>query len=351
MAEIGRLITAMVTPFDAQGKVDLRQAKRLALALVDSGSDGVVVSGSTGEAPTLTTEEKLALFTEIKSAIGKKASVIAGTGNYSTEESIELTKRAEKTGVDAVLLTTPYYNKPTQEGLYQHFSHIANSIKLPCILYNIPGRSVVAISGETTVRLSHVPNIIGTKDAGSNLKEIAYIIQNARPGFIVWSGNDEDTIPIMALGGYGVISVVAHLVGKQFKEMIDLFNAGNTKKAAEIHRKLLPLMNAMTVVTNPIPVKYALNRVGFSVGGYRLPLTPADEKSAAVIDAALKGVKIDLSVGTISKSEQIRNYAKMKMTNGQIAKKMGIRPQFVSNVLNRPLKRAEVLRSERRASA
>ncbi len=300
MAEIGRLITAMVTPFDSQGKVDLRQAKRLALALIDSGSDGLVVSGSTGEAPTLTTDEKLSLFTEVKAAVGKKASVIAGTGNYSTDESVELTKRAEKTGVDAVLLTTPYYNKPTQEGLYQHFSHIANNTKLPCILYNIPGRSVVSISGETTVRLSHIQNIIGTKDASSNLKEIAHVIQNAKPGFITWSGNDEDTLPILALGGYGVISVVAHLVGKQFKEMIELFNAGNTKKAAELHRKLLPLMNSMTVVTNPIPVKYALNRVGFSVGGYRLPLTPPDEKAAAAIDAALKGVKIDLPIAAAS---------------------------------------------------
>ncbi len=300
MAEIGRLVTAMVTPFDAQGKVDIRQAKRLALALVDSGSEGLVVSGSTGEAPTLTTDEKLSLFAEIKAAVGKKASVIAGTGNYSTEESVELTKKAEKAGADAALLTTPYYNKPTQEGLYQHFAHIANGTKLPCILYNIPGRSAVAISAETTVRLSHISNIIGTKDASSQFKEIAHVIQNARPGFIVWSGNDEDTLPIMALGGYGVISVVAHLVGKQFKDMIGLFNAGNTKKAAEIHRKLLPLMNSMTVVTNPIPVKYALNRVGFSVGGYRLPLTPPDEKSAAVIDDALKGITIDLPIGAPS---------------------------------------------------
>ena len=296
MKELGRLLTAMVTPFDDKGEVDYEQAKRLALALLSSGSDGVVVVGSTGESPTLVRKEELHLFREIKEAVGGWGSVIAGTGSNSTAEALEATKGAEKIGVDACLLVVPYYNKPTQEGLYQHFKIIAESTSLPCILYNVPSRTVVNLSADTVIRLSQVKNIIGIKEASSNLEQISKIISDARKGFLVWSGNDSETIPIMALGGYGVISVAAHLVGKQMKQMMDSFLKGNRQEAVEIHNRLLPLFNALFILSNPIPVKFALNQVGFRVGKPRLPLTEPDEKTAAAIKNVLKNFKIDLPV-------------------------------------------------------
>jgi len=296
MEKFGCLLTAMVTPFDAKGKVNYAQAKKLAKALLDSGSDGVVVSGTTGECPTLTSEEKLSLFAEIKSSVGNQGTVIAGTGNYSTAESIELTKEAEKTGVDGCLLVVPYYNRPTQDGLYEHFKAIAGATSLPCIMYNVPSRTVTSLSAETCIKLSQIDNIVGVKEASANLEQIAKIIQGARKGFLVYSGNDGDTFPILCLGGYGVISVISHLVGLQFKQMIDDYIQGNIDKAAATHRNLLPLVNAMFVVANPIPVKYALNYAGFSVGKPRLPLTEPDEKSRAVIEQTLINYKIDLPI-------------------------------------------------------
>jgi len=294
--KLGRLLTAMVTPFNEEGAVDYEQAKRLALALLNSGSDGVVVVGTTGESPTLVREEELRLFAEVKSAVGKRGTVIAGTGSNSTAEALEATKGAEKTGVDACLLVVPYYNKPTQEGLYQHFKIIAESTSLPCILYNVPSRTVTSLSADTVIKLSHIDNIIGIKEASGNLGEISKIISNTRDDFLVWSGNDSDTLPILTLGGYGVISVASHLVGNQIKEMIDDFIGGKIDKAAKIHNHLMPLVNALFVVSNPIPVKYALNHIGFHVGKPRLPLTEPDEKSATLIKETLKNYKIDLPV-------------------------------------------------------
>ena len=294
MAELGRLLTAMVTPFDGKGEVDYEQAKRLASALIDSGSDGVVVSGTTGESPTLTTEEKLRLWSEIKADLRDRGSVIAGTGNYSTAESIELTREAEKVGVDAAMQVVPYYNKPPQEGLYQHFRGIAESTSLPCIIYNVPSRTVANISVDTVVRLSEVDNIVGIKEASADFDQITKIISGARDGFKVWSGNDGDTLPILALGGYGIVSVASHLVGLQIKEMIDSFLSGSTREAGQIHARLLPLVNSLFIVANPIPVKYALNAVGFNVGGTRLPLVDPDEKTAASISEALSRHRIDL---------------------------------------------------------
>jgi len=298
---LGRLLTAMVTPFDGAGEVDYEQAKRLALALLESGSDGVVLVATTGESPTLLREEEVCLLTEVKSAVGERGSVIAYTGSNSTAEALEATKEAERIGVDACLLVVPYYNKPTQEGLYQHFKIIAQSTSLPCILYNVPSRTVVSLSADTVIRLSRIDNIIGIKEASGNMGEIAKIINNTED-FLVWSGNDSDTLPILALGGYGVISVASHLVGKQIREMIDNFISGRTDKAADIHRHLLPLVNALFIVSNPIPVKYAVNHVGFNVGKPRLPLTEPDEKTATIIKDTLKNYKIDLQVpsgGTI----------------------------------------------------
>jgi len=296
MKELGRLITAMVTPFDEEGEVNYEQAKKLALALLNSGSDGILVVGTTGESPTLIREEELRLFSEVKSAVGERGTVIAGTGSNSTAEALATTKGAEQIGVDACLLVVPYYNKPTQEGLYQHFKTIAESTSLPCILYNVPSRTVTSLSADTTIKLSHIDNIIGIKEASGNLGQVAKIISNTGQDFLVWSGNDGDTLPILTLGGYGVISVASHLVGNQIKAMIDNFINGKTGEAASIHRRLLPLINALFIVSNPIPVKYALNHIGFNVGKPRLPLTKPDEKSAAVIRDTLKNYQIDLPV-------------------------------------------------------
>jgi len=296
MKKIGRLLTAMVTPFNENGEVDYEQGKKLALALLNSGSDGLVVVGTTGESPTLIREEELRLFAEIKSAAGERGAVIAGTGSNSTAEAVEATKGAERIGVDACLLVVPYYNKPTQEGLYQHFKTIAQSTSLPCILYNVPSRTVTSLAADTVIRLSQVDNIIGIKEASGNLEQIAKIISGAPDDFLVWSGNDSDTLPILALGGYGVISVASHLVGNQIKEMIDSFVAGKMEEAAAIHRHLLPLVNALFIVSNPIPIKYALNHTGFRVGKPRLPLTEPDEKSATLIKDTLKDYHIDLAV-------------------------------------------------------
>jgi len=296
MKKIGRLLTAMVTPFNENGEVDYEQGKKLALALLNSGSDGLVVVGTTGESPTLIREEELRLFAEIKSAAGERGAVIAGTGSNSTAEAVEATKGAERIGVDACLLVVPYYNKPTQEGLYQHFKTIAQSTSLPCILYNVPSRTVTSLAADTVIRLSQVDNIIGIKEASGNLEQIAKIISGAPDDFLVWSGNDSDTLPILALGGYGVISVASHLVGNQIKEMIDSFVAGKMEEAAAIHRHLLPLVNALFILSNPIPIKYALNHTGFRVGKPRLPLTEPDEKSATLIKDTLKDYHIDLAV-------------------------------------------------------
>jgi 4-hydroxy-tetrahydrodipicolinate synthase len=296
MKKLGRLLTAMVTPFDEEGKVDYEQAKRLALALLNSGSDGLVVVGTTGESPTVTWEEEYRLFHEVKTTVGERGAVVAGTGSNSTAEALEATKEAERIGVDACLLVVPYYNKPTQEGLYQHFKAIAQSTSFPCIMYNVPSRTVTNLSADTVIKLSQIDNIIGVKEASGNLEQISRIISNARDDFLVWSGNDGDTLPILALGGYGVISVASHLVGKQIKGMIDSFTSGKTDEAASIHHHLLPLIDALFVVASPIPVKYALNYLGFNVGKMRLPLTEPDEKSAAFIRDTLKNYHIDLPI-------------------------------------------------------
>lgn len=296
MRKLGRLLTAMVTPFDDKGAVNYKQARKLVLALLNSGSDGLVVAGTTGECPTLSREEKLRLFSEVKAAVGKKGTVVAGTGSYNTKESVELTKEAEKIGVDAVLLVVPYYNKPTQQGLKEHFKAIANGTNLPCILYNVPSRTITSLSAETVIELSRIDNIVGLKEANSDLVHMARILDGVKKDFLLYSGNDSDTFPIVSIGGYGVISVASHLVGVQIGDMIAKTVGGKLSRAAAIHRNLLPLVNALFVVSNPIPIKYALNSVGFHVGKPRLPLTPPDEKSAAAIEAALKRYKIDLPV-------------------------------------------------------
>ena len=298
MEKLGRLLTAMVTPFNAEGKVDYAQARKLARALIDSGSDGVVVSGTTGECSTLSREEKLRIFAEVKSEVGASGVVIAGTGSNSTTDSLELSREAEKAGVDGCLLVVPYYNRPTQEGLFQHFKTIAQAVNLPCILYNVPSRTVTNLTAETSIKLSQVDNIVGIKEASGNLNQITRIICGTRGDFLVYSGNDSDTLPILALGGYGVISVASHLVGLKIKQMILNILDGETEKAAAIHSDLLSLVDALFVVANPIPTKYALNYLGFAVGKPRLPLTEPDEKSKAIIEQTLKQYDINLPIAS-----------------------------------------------------
>jgi 4-hydroxy-tetrahydrodipicolinate synthase len=296
MAMMGRLLTAMVTPFDARGEVDYRQAKKLALSLLDSGSDGLVVSGTTGESPTLSREEKLRLFSEIRSAVADRGTVVAGTGNNDTRESQKLTREAERIGVDACMLVVPYYNRPTQQGLLEHFKAVAQSTTLPCIIYNVPSRTVTNLAAATLIKLSQIDNIVGVKEASGDFRQIAEVVDGTRKDFLVYSGNDSDTLPILALGGHGVISVASHLVGMQIKDMIRRSLGGKFQDAARIHRHLLTLIGALFVVSNPAPVKWALNYLGFRVGRPRLPLVEPDEESADLIEATLKDYNIDLPI-------------------------------------------------------
>ena len=295
-APFGRVLTAMATPFDAQGGVDVAQAKHLAVALIGSGTEGLVVTGTTGESPTLTRDEKLSLYAAVLEAVGDRASVIAGTTTYNTAESVEFSREADRLGVHGVLLTVPYYNKPPQEGLFRHFSAIADAVSVPCVLYNVPTRTSLNMTSETTLRLSHVPNIVGVKEASADYEQIARIIQGTDADFLVWSGNDADTLAILKMGGYGVVSVVAHLVGRQVQEMVQSFLSGAVEDADAIDARLLPLVNALFIESNPIPLKYMLRTVGFDVGDPRLPLVSPSAESAASIDALLKGHRIDLPV-------------------------------------------------------
>ena len=294
MKKLGRLLTAMVTPFTESGEVDYEQAKKLALALLDSGSDGVVVAATTGEAPTLTWDEEMQMFQAVKSAVGDRGTIVAYTGSNSTAEAVEATRDAEKIGVDAYLSVVPYYNRPSQEGIYQHFKAVAECTSLPVIMYNIPSRVVVNMTSDTIARLSQIDNIVGVKEANGDMVHVAETINKSREDFCIWSGNDNDTFAIMALGGYGTIGVHTHLVGKQVKKMMDCILDNNVKEAAIIHRHLVPLVKVLFIQPNPGPVKHALNQVGMQVGAPRLPLLPVDEKAAATIMEVVNKYTIDI---------------------------------------------------------
>lgn len=294
MKEFGRLLTAMVTPFAEDGSIDYARARQLAQALVATGTSGIVVAGTTGESPTLTHEEKLRLFREVKDAVGPAKDVIAGTGTNNTAESVSFSREAAAVGVDGILATVPWYNRPPQQGLDAHFRAIADAVEIPILLYNIPSRTGANLAPETTVRLSEVDNIAGVKEASGNLDAIGTICRNARPGFRLWSGDDAMTLPIFSLGGYGVVSVASHLVGRQMARMIDAAAEGSLSEATRIHAELSPLFAALSATINPIPVKYALAACGFPCGGLRLPLVEIDPKSAAVMDEALRSVQVDL---------------------------------------------------------
>lgn len=287
MRDFGSVLTAMVTPFTPELEVDYDKAGELARRLVDSGSDGVVVAGTTGESPTLTKEEKTSLFRVVVDAIGNDAVVIAGTGTNATQASIELTRAAEKVGVHGVMAVVPYYNKPPQDGLIAHFQAVAGATGLPVVLYNIPGRTGVNMTPETLEKLSSVANIVAVKEASGSLDQVTDIRRRTPPSFKIYSGDDSLTLPILSVGGAGIISVASHVAGRRLREMVDAYFAGEVGKAAAINAELFPLFKALFVTTNPIPVKLALRLTGFDVGGLRLPLVEASEKEAQVVRQAL----------------------------------------------------------------
>ncbi|SHN16855.1 dihydrodipicolinate synthase [Gracilibacillus kekensis] len=272
--DFGRLLTAMVTPFDTNNRMDLNITTELVEHLLATGSEGLVVAGTTGESPTLSHEEKMQLFEHVVKVVDGRVPIIAGTGNNDTQASIELTKEAEQIGVDAALIVTPYYNKPNQEGLYQHFAAIAEETKLPIMLYNIPSRAVVRLNVETVVALSQIENIVSVKDSTGDLDGIASILEQVEAGFTVYSGDDSLTLPIHSIGGSGVVSVASHIIGKEMREMIALFEQGKVREAGQMHRKLLPVMRALFMAPSPSPVKSALKYQQIEVGSVRLPLVP-----------------------------------------------------------------------------
>jgi 4-hydroxy-tetrahydrodipicolinate synthase len=296
MAQIGRLLTAMVTPFDEEGEIDYGQARKLAQGLVDSGSDGLVIGGTTGESPSMSDDEKIRLFAEVKEAVGDRAAVIAGTTDNNHRNSVNLSREAKRVGADALLLTVPAYNKPQQEGLFQHFKAIAESVDLPGILYNVPGRTSLNMEAETTLRLAEVDNIVGVKEASSDPVQITQIVDAAPDGFNVWSGNDDETFSIMCVGGYGVVSVASNIIGLQIEAMMGMILEGDLESAAREHRRMLPIFKALFWVTNPVPIKHAVNRAGFDVGRPRLPMVEADDAFKVKFDPVMDRYPVDLPV-------------------------------------------------------
>lgn len=278
-----KLITAMVTPYNEDLAVDYDKAAALACYLIANGSDGLVVSGTTGESPVLSQEEKVELFTTVKKAVGPAVKVLAGTGSYNTRESVKLSRAAEISGVDGLLLVNPYYSKPTQEGMYEHFKTIAASVSLPIMLYNIPGRTGVELLPDTVVRLAQIDNITAIKEASRSMDQVSQLKVSLGDRLSIYSGDDSMTLPMLALGGSGVVSIASHLVGNEIKMMINAFEAGDHDQALAIHKHLFPMFKGLFITTNPIPVKEALNMLGINVGGFRLPLCHANQQELEAI--------------------------------------------------------------------
>ena len=288
-APFGPLLTAMVTPFDAQNRVDFERAEQLTSYLLEHGSNGLVVSGTTGEAPTLSSDEKLELYRRVKIA-AKNAPVLANTGDNNTLESVEFSKRAVDCGVDALLLVVPPYNKPSQEGLFRHFEMIANSVDVPCVLYNVPGRTARNMSAQTQARLSEIPNIVGTKEASGDLNQIAHLRARTPDDWAIYSGDDAALLPMLPLGCCGIISVLSHIAGNELRAMMEAFWSGNFVDARKLHLRLLPVIEALfpADTPSPAPVKAALELQGFACGGLRLPLLAVDESERASLKAVLE---------------------------------------------------------------
>lgn len=294
MAELGRLLTAMVTPYTPAGEVDYAHARRLASHLVRSGNDGLVLAGTTGEAPLLSDEEKYRLWAEVKQELGE-ATVVAGAGTNDTRHSIHLAKEAERAGADAILAVAPYYLRPPQEGIFQHFRAIAESTSLPVIIYNVPGRTGVNMTVETILRCAEVPNIVGDKEANGDLAHSATIIESA-PGFKLWSGNDNDNFPLYCMGAWGAISVTSHIVASQQKRMLELVLEGRVPEAAAIHRPLCKLTDACFLNGSPSTIRYVLRQLGFEIGSPRLPVVEPDEAVGAKVMAEVRRHRLDVPV-------------------------------------------------------
>jgi len=295
VSNFGRVLTAMVTPFQADGSVDYAVAEALAAHLVNHGTDSLVVCGTTGESPTLSWNEEYELFKVVQQATAGKAKIIAGTGSNSTQEAIAATQKADKLGLDGSLQVVPYYNKPPQAGLYRHFRAIAEATPdLPVILYNIPGRTGQNLLPETIARLAEISNIVAVKEASGNLDQVSQIRRLTPLEFSIYSGDDSLTLPMLAVGGQGVISVASHLVGDLLQQMIQAFADGQTQTAAQIHIQLFPLFKVLFATTNPIPVKAALRLQGWQVGTTRLPL----DDDLNQIDSLLQPVMRDLALLT-----------------------------------------------------
>lgn len=270
----GSLIVAMVTPFDDDLQVDYEAAVSLARRLVSQGVDGILISGTTGESPTLTVDEKARLVSEVRQALEPSVMVWAGASSYDTAASVRLARLVEKVGADGILAVTPYYNKPSPEGLYRHFRAISEEVSLPVMLYNVPSRTSVNLLPETVLRLAELENVVAIKEASGIPDQTSAILSNCGDGFYVYSGDDSLTLPILALGGSGVVSVAAHLVAPDIKNMINFYAEGRIQEAREVHYKLFELFKVLFITTNPVPVKTALEMAGIQVGGFRLPLCP-----------------------------------------------------------------------------
>ncbi len=288
MVNFGRVLTAMISPFREDGSVNYEVAEQLAAHLADSGTDTLVVCGTTGESPTLRWDEEYQLFQVVQKAIAGKAKVIAGTGSNSTEEAIAATQKAAKLGLDGSLQVVPYYNKPPQSGLYQHFQAIAKSCPdMPLMLYNVPSRTGQNLQPETVARLAEIPNIVALKEATGNFDQASQLRRLTPPEFALYSGDDSFTLAMLAVGGTGVVSVASHLVGKELQQMIQAFEAGKTKLATEIHLKLFPLFKVLFCTANPIPLKAALKLQGWEVGSPRLPLCELPTELKQELEAVL----------------------------------------------------------------
>ncbi|GAB1539677.1 4-hydroxy-tetrahydrodipicolinate synthase [Scytonema sp. NUACC21] len=288
MVDFGRVLTAMIAPFREDGSVNYDVAAELALHLANNGTDTLVVCGTTGESPTLTWDEEYRLFSVVLKAVEGKAFVMAGCGSNSTKEAIAATQKAATIGVHGTLQVVPYYNKPPQAGLYQHFQAIAQATpELPLLLYNVPGRTGQNLQPQTVARLAEIDNIIGIKEASGNLDQASEIRRLTPKEFQIYSGDDSLTLPLLAVGAKGVVSVASHLVGNQLQEMIQAFESGQNHLARDIHLRLLPLFKALFATTNPIPVKQAMNLVGWKVGSTRLPLSEADSEISQKLETVL----------------------------------------------------------------
>jgi 4-hydroxy-tetrahydrodipicolinate synthase len=285
----GRVITAMVTPMHGDGSVDYIAAASLAKHLVDNGSDALVISGTTGESPTLDHDEKVSLFSVILNAVGGRAKIIAGTGSNNTQETIELSRAAQACGVHGLLVVAPYYNKPSQEGLYQHFMAVADATNIPILLYNVPSRTITNIEASTVVRLASHPRIVGIKEASANMLLMGDIIHNTHSAFMVYSGADEVNLPSLALGSVGTISVVSHLIGNDLGAMYDAYLSGDTEKARRIHLRTLSLTKSIFSFPSPGPTKAALKHLGIIPGdAVRLPMISASVAEMEHVISALQ---------------------------------------------------------------